>query len=132
MEMAANVRSMRIICSPKQEEDAAAARELLHPPQRPVSLLSPPPWPWDALPACAGDLPLHQRCMSCHTRVGELMSMRLSTFQISREEQVSQPYMSPQPQENLGVCVPPARSQSNACTLGMTALLALHLTWMYI
>lgn len=33
MEMAANVRSMRVICSPEQEEDAAAARELLHPPE---------------------------------------------------------------------------------------------------
>lgn len=35
MEMAANVRSMRVICSPEQEEDAAAARELLHSPPKP-------------------------------------------------------------------------------------------------
>lgn len=40
MEMAANVRSMRVICSPEREEDVAEARELLHPPQSPISLLS--------------------------------------------------------------------------------------------
>ena len=60
------------------------------------------------------------------------MSMLLSTFQISWEEQMSQSYMSPYPRGNLGGCVPPAQSPSNARVLGMMVLLALYLPWTYI
>lgn len=83
--MAANVRSMRVICSPEREEDVAAARELLHPPQSPVSLLSPLPWPWDALPACAGDLPLHPQFPSPHPS---------ATWAAMPEGESSRPYFS--------------------------------------
>jgi len=87
MEMAANVRSVRVICSPEREEDVAAAREWLHPPRRPVSPLSHLPWLWDALAACLLTFPSTTGSRGYHTRAGELTSMLLGTFQISREEQ---------------------------------------------
>lgn len=61
MEMAADGRSMRVICSPEWEEDAAVARELLYPPPEAGVPAVPTAVAMGALPVCSGDLPLHPR-----------------------------------------------------------------------
>lgn len=62
MEMAANVRRMRVICSPEREEDVAAAHEPLQPPLK-AGVPAVPAVPTTAAMGCSpGDRPPAPGC----------------------------------------------------------------------